>query len=86
MTLNLFHTEPVKPDYMAEIRSRLAKLDAERVFIEPTGANVRSRIFYTLPGNCAHEIFQRTGPNEFTCREKNCNGIITQNQVIAFLT
>lgn len=85
MTLDLFHTEPVKPDHIGECRARLAKLDTERVFIEPTGANITSRIIYTLPVNCEHEVFQRSGPNEFKCREKNCPGIITQNQIIAFL-
>lgn len=84
MTLTLFNTNPPAVDHLAECKSRVNLLDTDRVFIEPNGTNIESRILYTLPVNCGHEIFDRVSPNEFKCREKNCNGKITQNQIIGY--
>jgi len=85
MSLTLFDTDAPTVDHLAECKSRLNLLDIDRVFIEPSGANIKSRLIYTLPINCEHELFDRTAPNEFTCREKDCRGIITQNQIIGYL-
>lgn len=70
-----------KPDYMAEVKSRLNKLEIMRKFSDSSGAIVSCRIIYTTPLTCLHTEFRLHIKGEYKCLTPDCPGIITENQL-----
>lgn len=67
-----------REEYFNDVRDRNLKLTIQRTFIESNGTNVQTRIIYTGPLTCTHEIFERAG-RDYKCR--GCQGIITEKQI-----
>lgn len=68
-----------KPDYMAEVKSRLNKLDMMRTFKSFNGTNRQARLIYTLPITCEHTEFEQLNFTEYKC--STCGQIITEKQI-----